>query len=167
MMQTLDVNQFLLSLCCEMSRLSGLVFATTNPSIRRQLWMHELIEDQAAQPATSLRPYGGTFPAGMICRPSVSIQGLTLGKDAGLVWDQAMKVHQAWLDDAGRPRSHWTIAGQRLNADRTTIEADPERDWEIVLAMPLGRPGMLGRDEAGRWMCSGNVDVEFVERVKV
>ena len=165
MMQILDVNKFLLSLAVAIASRSGLVFDTAGQTAPRSLWLHETPERLAADPATSLRIYGGTMPSGLICRPTVSLQQMTLGKDAALVLGQAMLVHQAMLNDAGQPQSLWAIPGKRMNAG--VVETDPDRDWEVKLAMPLQRPGIIGRDESGlRWIASGNWDIEFFEKLK-
>lgn len=164
-MTAIDVNKFLISLADMVAQRSSLVFATAGPTAPRSLWLHEIVEGAGtADPASSLRLYGGPIPWGILPRPTASLQFMTMGSAAAAVMEQAWTIHAA-MHDQGHPLARFAVPGKRLAAG--VIEADTERDWEIVLASPLQRPGILGRDESGtRWMASGNWDIEFVEKVK-
>ncbi len=153
-----DPNNFLISLAAAMAAAAG-VELTGTP---RGLWVHEADEAAAAAVYTVLRIYGGAETASFSGhrRGSLSIQRDTRGMDAQAVLAGATALHETLLDAEQRPRMHWTIAGKRFAGDGT-IEADPDGNWTIRQVRLVALPGIVGRDEAGRWIASANMDVEY------
>jgi len=154
----IDPNNFLLSLAAAMATSAGVELAGTP----RGLWVHEAVEASAAEVYTVMRIYGGAETASFAGhrRGSLAIQRDTRGMDPQLVLAEATALHETLLDDQDRPRMHWSLAGKRFAADGS-IEADPDGRWIVRQVRLAGLPGIVGRDEAGRWMASANMDVEF------
>lgn len=172
-MATAPINfgSFLVSLMALIeSRSEGqLAWVTGDQTVARSLWLNELVEASATDPATVIRCYGGATPAGFSRKLAVSLQQMTRGSDAMAVMAQAIAVSECLLSDAGRPMNHQAVPGKSLVLidGEWLLADDPDQDWEIKLAMPLQTPGILGgRDDQGKVEASANWDVEFVRVAK-
>jgi hypothetical protein len=174
-MDSVPVNKFLVSLMAAIEArprivAAGLVWVTSDPTEARSLWLNEIDARGgcAGDPATVLRSYGGASPAGWVRNLAISLQAMTRGGQAAATLDQAWQVAEAMLADDGRPMTHWRIAGKVLAQAEEgagagwSLADDPDQDWEVKQLLPLGSPGLVGRDAAdNKWMASCNWDVTF------
>lgn len=162
-MNATNVNNFLLSLAAAIAAETGLELENAP----RSMWVHDAIEGFSTSCYSVLRIYAasepGSFAAMRIAR--VSVQHDTRGTDSPSSLAQAWRIHEALLDDEGRPRMHWHLAGKALadggNDAGGSIIADADGGWDVHQLRFIGAPGVVGRDEQGRWIATGNVEMEF------
>ncbi len=176
-MKATDPGNFLLSLAVaigtETARQSagnGLVFlADPGQVANASLWVHDAVEARSTAVYSVLRTYGGNSAGGFVRMASMAVQCDTRGIVAGDVLRQSYQVHEALLDDDGHPASCWVIRSKAMDASGLLID-DAERatagDWLVRLVRLNGVPGIVGRDEAARWMAVFNFDVRY-ERIPV
>ena len=106
-MTTINVNNFLLSLMAEIESRSGLAWVTGVPTAPRSLWLHEIVDSSATDPASVIRCYGGESPSAIWGRKlTLSLQVLTRGSQASPVLSQAWVLQEAMLSDQGHPAVH-------------------------------------------------------------
>lgn len=152
-----QVNNFLLSLAAAIATAASLTVDET-------LSIHESDEPAAGSEAvrTVLRIYPGSETAAFAGtrRPNISVQADTRGRDSQAVLAQAWAVHEALLDDEGRPRMHWAIAG-KVYAEDGAVADDDDGDWVAWVKRLTTTPGIVGRDESDRRIATGNFDIEF------
>jgi hypothetical protein len=108
--------------------------------------------------------YGGPRPETLRPIPEMSIQVMTTGKSPGATLALASALYDALFTTDGqgnvRPRNAWQIQPKKINSnavdDDTSIEG-----WDVHWVSPIAPPGVVGRDEAGRFNIAFNFDTRF------
>ena len=110
----------------------------------------------------------GPQPGELYRVPEISSQLMAIAASSATALDQANRIYES-LHTPGtpgsglgsRPRSMWSVPGQRVNA-AGVIEADPAvAIWDVRLLVLRNTPGTLGRDKDGLWRAAFNFDVYF------
>jgi hypothetical protein len=146
-----NVNNFVHSLALQLASATSLAYATAP----RAIWRHRAIEDQAADPYSVLRVYGGS-PLMWHPLPRLSLQVWTLGTSDDAALAQAQRLAEAFTDTDSLPRHGWVFAGQ-------STAGSTDGTWRIVSCDILQRPGLVGRDDRGRAEVVFNVDLGFLK----
>lgn len=167
---TLDVTNFLLSLAAAMA--GGVVPNTPTIAQGVNLFVDDVPEGApgVSEPYSVLRQYGGPPPEEMWHVEKFSIQVETTGKNATAVRRQIRQLFESLYEpatdtdaesDAERvPRNHWQIPAKALIG--TAVVDDPNiAGYEIRYVDPKQPPGVVARDEPGRWKAVFNFDLRF------
>ncbi len=162
-MQANDVNHFLTSLAAAIAAATGLAFDVPVAG-KRALWVHQAIEDNSTPVFSVLRTYGGPSQAQYLRVPEISVQVDTRGMDAAAVLAQAWGIHEGLMNVEEHPRSAWMLPGRMIDAGGSLVE-DAAGGWMVRIIKLINAPGILGRDESGRWIAPFNFDVRFERQV--
>ena len=130
------------------------------------LFIHQLPPEVPATGASVLRVYGGPEPGELRPVPVVSVQCMTHCLDAGAGMALAMRLYASLYDQvSGRPRQTWAVPAKRFNGTTWAVEDDVDfpgaGGWDVRLVVLRQPPGLVGRDDAGRWQIPFNFDVRF------
>lgn len=162
---TINVTNLLLSLAYAMGQAADPVV-----TLGDALFVHQIpaSKSDASGGAAVLRNYGGPVEEELRPVPMVSVQCMVQALDAadGLMLAQRLygSLHDA--DNAGRPLTHWSIAGKKLDPESGDVIADPDvAAWDVrLIVFTSGPPGIVSRGDAsqgGRWEIAFNFDVRF------
>lgn len=153
---SLNPSNFLLSLAAQMATAASCTLGT-------DLFVHQL---PAAVPiseggAAVLTIYGGPAPDELRYVPGVSVQCMVHATDASAGLALAQRLYESLRDSSDScPRRHWSIDGKAIVAGQ--VDDDPDvAAWDVRLVVLMQPPGIVGRDESGRWNISFNFDVRF------
>ncbi len=154
-----NVSNLLLSLAHAMAAAAG------SPAIvlGQALFVHEL-PASSADPAAVLRIYGGPVESELRPIPVVGVQCMTRAMVASDGLQLSARLYAALHDsaNAGRPRQTWSVAGKKIDATTGGVVNDTGvTTWNIRLIVLQQPPGLIGRDDAGRWEIAFNFDVRF------
>jgi hypothetical protein len=131
----------------------ALAYATTP----RALWREVVNEQDAADPYSVLRIYGGPpMTWHPLLRMNVQCQTVAsseVGDEAGL--ERASILFQTLLAADGKPIRMQSIPGFHA-ADNSA-----DGTWLLHHVDPLQRPGFTGRDDRGRALAGWNFEVGF------
>jgi hypothetical protein len=142
-MSLMDYDKLITSLVSYLEAAAGITSAPT----ARATWAHSAVEENAADPYSVIRLYGGETPWVPAARASVQIK--TVGKSVAASMAQAGKLFNGFLDANGRPARNVVILAASSNgAGVRLVAADPKQP-----------PSFLSRDERGRAEVVFNVDL--------
>jgi hypothetical protein len=159
---TLDITNFLLSLAAAIGPA-----ADAAPGIA--LWVHQAPERVTNADSTAayavLQPYTGPRPNPQLRVHHLAIQCMAQSKSSAQALSLANRLYEALCEDESSangglpwPRSHWEIQGKKLQGAELV---DDEVMYLIRTILLLAPPGIIGRDESGRWMASFNFEARF------
>jgi hypothetical protein len=158
----LDITNFLLSL-------AAAIGPTAGAALGEALWVQQAPERVTKADNTGayavLQIYGGARPNPQLRVNHFSIQCMAQSKSSALALALGNRLYESLCEDEASgngglpwPRSHWEIQGKKLQ-DGTLVDDDVT--YLIRTIILLAPPGIIGRDDSGRWMASFNFEARF------